>query len=215
MCARADEPRGRPSSDGLKIFFNDPVLPPNGSDGHNWRDDFQLTLHIQDDVRVLSETGNFFLTNIHRVYLGEPTDPTLEDDDLRNYFLDPFGPKPAGRSSRLWDGSRAVKGSSCRPKPPPPGTGSEIDLDAALHDAGVSQTVAVRVHVIEHQPKVGVQVPVEASGDVADDAAIHALVVESQVGVPRSELEGPPGPVLDAEVVLRRRPGEGRRERKE
>jgi len=91
--------RLRADFDGLKIFFNDPVLPPNGSDGHNWRDDFQLTLHIQDDVRVLSETGNFFLTNIHRVYLGEPTDPTLEDDDLRNYFLDPFGPKPAGKTT--------------------------------------------------------------------------------------------------------------------
>lgn len=28
------------------------------------RDDFQLTLHIQDDVRVLRDTGNLFLTNI-------------------------------------------------------------------------------------------------------------------------------------------------------
>ena len=30
---------------GLRIFFDDPVLPDNGYDGHNWRDDFQLTLH--------------------------------------------------------------------------------------------------------------------------------------------------------------------------
>ena len=30
---------------GLRIFFkDDPVLPDNGVDGHNWRDDFQLTL---------------------------------------------------------------------------------------------------------------------------------------------------------------------------
>jgi len=36
--------------DGLRIFFEDPVLPDNGYEGQSWRDDFQLTLHIQDDV---------------------------------------------------------------------------------------------------------------------------------------------------------------------
>jgi type III restriction enzyme len=92
--------RLRADFDGLKIFFNDPILPPNGSEGRNWRDDFQLTLHIQDDVRVVRETGNLFLTNIHRVFLGEVTDPSLEDDDLRDYFLaDAFGAKPAGKTT--------------------------------------------------------------------------------------------------------------------
>ncbi len=91
--------RLRSDFDGLKIFFNDPVLPGNGFDGQNWRDDFQLTLHIQDDVRVLRDTGNLFLTNIHRVYLGDTQDPSLEDDDLRDYFLDPFGPKPVGKTT--------------------------------------------------------------------------------------------------------------------
>ena len=37
---------------GLRIFFDDPVLPDNGFDGRNWRDDFQLTLHVQDEVRI-------------------------------------------------------------------------------------------------------------------------------------------------------------------
>ena len=92
--------RLRADFDGLKIFFNDPVLPPNGSDGHNWRDDFQLTLHIQDDVRIVRSTGNIFLTNIHRVFLGEVRDPSLEDDDLRDYFLgDAFGQKPSGKTT--------------------------------------------------------------------------------------------------------------------
>lgn len=50
--------RLRADFDGLQIFFNDPVLPDNGHDGRNWRDDFQVTLHIQDDVRVVRETGN-------------------------------------------------------------------------------------------------------------------------------------------------------------
>ena len=83
----------------MRIFFNDPVLPANGHDGRNWRDDFQITLHIQDDVRVVRETGNIFLTNIHRVFLGDVSDPSLEDDDLRDYFLDPFGPKPVGKTT--------------------------------------------------------------------------------------------------------------------
>jgi len=91
--------RLRTDFDGLKIFFNDPILPNNGFEGHNWRDDFQVTLHIQDDVRIVRKTGNFFLTNIHRVFLGDVTDPSLEDEDLRDYFLAPFGPKPVGKTT--------------------------------------------------------------------------------------------------------------------
>ncbi len=91
--------RLRTDFDGLRIFFNDPVLPDNGFEGQNWRDDFQMSLHIQDDVRIVRPTGNLFLTNIHRVYLGDVVEPSLEDDDLRDYFLDPFGPKPVGRTT--------------------------------------------------------------------------------------------------------------------
>lgn len=92
--------RLRADFDGLKIFFNDPILPPNGLNGRNWRDDFQITLHLQDDVRLVRETGNLFLTNIHRVFLSEVQVPSLEDDDLRDYFLaDAFGEKPAGKTT--------------------------------------------------------------------------------------------------------------------
>jgi len=91
--------RLRADFDGLKIFFNDPVLPDNGHAGRNWRDDFQIALHIQDDVRVVRPTGNLFLTNIHRVYLGEVPEPSLDDDDLRDYFLSPFGDKPVGKTT--------------------------------------------------------------------------------------------------------------------
>lgn len=91
--------RLRADFDGLRIFFNDPVLPDNGFEGRNWRDDFQIALHIQDDVRIVRPTGNLFLTNIHRVYLGEVLEPSLEDDDLRDYFLSPFGKKPVGKTT--------------------------------------------------------------------------------------------------------------------
>ena len=91
--------RLRADFDGLRIFFNDPVLPDNGHAGRNWRDDFQIALHIQDDVRIVRPTGNIFLTNIHRVYLGEVPEPSLDDDDLRDYFLAPFGAKPVGKTN--------------------------------------------------------------------------------------------------------------------
>lgn len=91
--------RLRTDFDGLRIFFNDPVLPDNGYAGQNWRDDFQIALHIQDDVRIVRPTGNIFLTNIHRVYLGEIAEPSLLDDDLTDYFLSPFGAKPVGKTT--------------------------------------------------------------------------------------------------------------------
>ncbi len=91
--------RLRADFDGLKIFFNDPVLPDNGFEGRNWRDDFQIALHLQDDVRVQRPTGNLFLTNIHRVYLSDVPEPSLDDDDLRDYFLSPFGAKPSGKTT--------------------------------------------------------------------------------------------------------------------
>lgn len=47
----------------------------------------------------MRDTGNLFLTNIHRVYLGDVREPSLDDEDLRDYFLDPFGPKPVGKTT--------------------------------------------------------------------------------------------------------------------
>lgn len=81
---------------GLRIFFSDPVLPDNGYDGRNWRDDFQLTLHLQDDVRVTRKTGNIFLTNIHRVYAGNEIPPSPDDENTMDYFL---GKRPTGATT--------------------------------------------------------------------------------------------------------------------
>ena len=81
---------------GLRIFFEDPVLPDNGFDGRNWRDDFQLTLHKQDEVNVTRSTGNIFLTNIHRVYAGEDIPPSPDDDNSMDYFL---GKRPTGKTT--------------------------------------------------------------------------------------------------------------------
>jgi len=72
---------------GLRIFFEDPVIPDNGVGGHNWRDDFQLTLHRQDEVRITRPTGNIFLTNIHRVYASDDIPPAPDDENTMEYFL--------------------------------------------------------------------------------------------------------------------------------
>jgi type III restriction enzyme len=55
--------------EGNKIFSQDPVLPDNGFMGQNWHDDFQVTLHLQDDLKNISGTGNIFLKNT--VYVCE------------------------------------------------------------------------------------------------------------------------------------------------
>ena len=81
---------------GLRIFFADPVLPDNGVDGRNWRDDFQLTLHRQDEVRITRPIGNIFLSNIHRVYAGEDIPASLDDEDTMDYFL---GKRPSGATT--------------------------------------------------------------------------------------------------------------------
>ena len=81
---------------GLRIFFEDPAIPDNGFNGRNWRDDFQLTLHLQDEVRVTRPTGNIFLTNIHRVYSGNEVPPSPDDDNSMDYF---FGARPTGATT--------------------------------------------------------------------------------------------------------------------
>lgn len=87
--------RLRTDFNGLRIFYEDPVLPENGHEGNNWQDDFQITLHVQDEIGHVSDTGNIFLTNIHRVFQNEPS-PSLNDDDTTDYFL---GKRPTGKTN--------------------------------------------------------------------------------------------------------------------
>lgn len=81
---------------GLKIFAADPVIPENGYEGNNWQSDFQVTLHVQDEVGMISPSGNIFLTNIHRVYEGAP-DPSFDDEDTTDFFL---GGKPVAKTTQ-------------------------------------------------------------------------------------------------------------------
>ncbi len=83
--------------EGNDIFFLDPVLPDNGYMGQNWHDDFQITLHLQDDLRNVSDTGNIFLTNIHRVFESDVKDYDAEDEDASEYFL---GDKPVTKTNQ-------------------------------------------------------------------------------------------------------------------
>ncbi len=81
---------------GLKIFYHDPVLPEDGFGGKNWHEDFQLTLHLQDEIGTVRKTGNIFLTNIHRVFEGNNHTPSFSDENTADYFL---GDKPVGATN--------------------------------------------------------------------------------------------------------------------
>ena len=81
---------------GLKIFFEDPIIPENGFEGRNWKDDFQLTLHLQDEVNVVRKYGNIFLSNIHRVFDSNHKEASFEDQNTTEYFL---GSKPVTKTT--------------------------------------------------------------------------------------------------------------------
>ena len=74
--------RLRKDFDDFKVFREDPLIPENGYNDRDWHNDFQLTLHIQDELKPITEEGNLFLTNIHRVYLNEDREPSLEEEFL-------------------------------------------------------------------------------------------------------------------------------------
>ena len=77
--------------EGLSVFNNDPVLPPNGYGGRSWN--FYPKVHIQDNIGSLSKSGNIFLTNIQRfVTRTEKVDKNSSMD----YFL---GDKPVTKTA--------------------------------------------------------------------------------------------------------------------
>ena len=90
----------------LRVFTSDPVLPDNGFGGRNWQDDFQMTLHIQDEVGTVSSGGNLFLTNVHRIYEGSQG-PSETDENLTDFFL---GSKPVTKTTeRVVDLKKVVR----------------------------------------------------------------------------------------------------------
>ena len=81
--------------EGARIFYSDPLIPPNGYEGRSWTDDFQITVHVQDQLGHVGESGNLFLTNIHRVRSGEKA-ASADDEDLTDFFL---GRKPVSKTN--------------------------------------------------------------------------------------------------------------------
>lgn len=73
--------------EGLKMFRDDGIVPPNGYEGRRWADDFDLTLHKQGNVHLTRSTGNIFLSNVQRVYEPETTVSSIYDQDTTDYFL--------------------------------------------------------------------------------------------------------------------------------
>ena len=95
--------RLRKDFDGLKMFFDEPFIPENGYADKDWKSDFQLTLHIQDELKPITESGNIFLTNIHRVFLNEEPEQSFED-----IFLG-VKPKPDADTSKGLDLGKVLR----------------------------------------------------------------------------------------------------------
>lgn len=95
--------RLRKDFDGLKMFFEEPFFPDNGYDNKDWRNDFQLTLHIQDELKPITESGNIFLTNIHRVFFNQEPERSFED-----IFLG-VKPKPDADTSKGLDLGKVLR----------------------------------------------------------------------------------------------------------
>jgi type III restriction enzyme len=112
---------------GLRIFFDDPVLPDNGLDGQNWRDDFQLTLHKQDEVSITHPTGNIFLTNVQRINTGNDIPASPDDENTMDYFL---GRRPIGAT-----------------------TDSKVDLDIIISDIDELIVLNDEAHHV-HDPRM-------------------------------------------------------------
>ena len=58
--------------------------------------DFQITLHLQDNVGLVRKTGNIFLTNIQRIYSSQRNNTSAEDENTMDYFL---GEKPVFKTT--------------------------------------------------------------------------------------------------------------------
>lgn len=89
--------------EGLKMFFNEPFIPDNGFDDKDWTNDFQLTLHVQDQLKPITESGNIFLTNIHRVFFNETPEETLETTFLG------MRPRPDADTSKGMDLGKVLR----------------------------------------------------------------------------------------------------------
>ena len=95
--------RLRKDFDGLKMFLDEPFFPDNGYDDKDWKNDFQLTLHIQDDLKPITESGNIFLTNIHRVFFNEEPEQNFETTFLG------VKPKPDADTSKGLDLGKVMR----------------------------------------------------------------------------------------------------------
>ncbi|MBV6512189.1 MAG: hypothetical protein FMNOHCHN_01686 [Ignavibacteriaceae bacterium] len=95
--------RLRKDFDGFKMFTEEPFIPENGFADRNWKNDFQVTLHLQDELKPFTETGNIFLTNIHRVFFNQDPEP-----DLETMFLG-VKPKPDADTAQGLDLAKVIR----------------------------------------------------------------------------------------------------------
>ena len=79
--------RLRNDFENAKIFISDPLIPPDGFQKKNWKSEFKINVHIQENVNIVSRFGNIFLTNVQRIYTNKESMPSYEDEDLTDFFI--------------------------------------------------------------------------------------------------------------------------------
>ena len=94
--------------DNLNIFRKDPCIPEDGINNQNWKIDFfsDVEIHIQKQARVKKQKGNIFLTNIQQIYAGREKNPSLDDEDLTDFF---FGKKVKNKLENTIDLLKLIK----------------------------------------------------------------------------------------------------------
>lgn len=70
-----------------KIFHSDPIFPEDGIEGRAWRQDFQLSVHEGKNISTISDLGNLFVTNVHKLHTNRDVPPSLDDPNTKNFFL--------------------------------------------------------------------------------------------------------------------------------
>ena len=94
--------------DNLNIFKKDPCVPQNSFLDQDWNTDFfnNVEIHIQKQARVRKKKGNIFLTNVQQIYAGRVKTPSLDDEDLTDYF---FGKKVKPKLENTVDLLKLIK----------------------------------------------------------------------------------------------------------
>jgi len=138
-----------------KVFLSDPIIPENGYEDKNWKKDFKLNVHIQDDINPHERENNLFITNVHRIYQSRKR----LDEEFLNY-LSGETKNPTISDSKLLESLENLD--------------SLVVLNDEAHHVGLSETEWLRsiehlhLNLVQKQSKLSLQIDVTATPKTSD-----------------------------------------------